>query len=1641
MNPEPNPIDTEAYPADAGLPGADTQPKESPAQPPSTAPPAPSADETTQPDASTAGTRPEAGDEPDSIEAIEAAADAERQKMNLPTLDESGNVPVYTGPDLWGSIRERIEKGPNLSGWNFDTMGFLGDLYGLGQAAIYGLGQGVQETGRTAMDLSRSPLTPGGAGQTMGRLLRTLVFENLFGKDSNAAKLNASYDTHEAEQVSQLRESLPNFAEILGVPKPDTALENIVATVAPFAASYWAGTKALEGLGLVSKLSSVQIPGLLGQGLGRLGVTGPGISRTMLEMLKSTAIGTTILPKDYQNVADSLNDLKGRDDALGSISRVWLNSVPGEKWLVHDASDDPLTAKFKNGLDLAYSEVVAPIAYLVARNTKILGLAAKGAVDSHVLGRAVSEQKLVQDVLEKLGKDSGDEVAMKWLFDKESMLNKVNHENPDVTYHDIFPNDLPEDTSALDIPTDQTPPAPRDPLHQSLKDRQTDFEQHQMVKNAYDSNGEPVHIQPGETVTTGIKETQPVPDAGLDESLPSFKNQSPVEQLKRMLTWSPEETATRIRNAQEAATAAERAKLADTRAYSQRYNTMADQAAQAIERPKFDTEGYLGHLNASLDDPAAFKRALGDWSQFAGGEPPPSLLTPKQLGVWDDTPMTVTGNVLDALKRLTTTDKARRADAARFLADMIGNGTLADDRAVANKLLDSTGEATSDVDHAARLLLTNRMYLEHSVIPDLHGAVGLLSKVPDDVPTQRLALDLMKQVNRFHEANQNIRSSFGRGLQSTQINPELEQSLREIYGPEQYRRYFNPGANPTAEASSILDEGAETANELLNESTHPLTASEKAQLEMLQMRWGVLEPGERVNFVSSTYRAGQHPFWKNLGNTTNFGIDLLSNMTMSNMLYAPATWLHVLSGAVSGGIWDPVSQVIGGSVLKETFLRDRKLFESVFRGAPIDATTAEIMQFGGLWRLLSLPHSMLVAAKSFVRPGWQELYGIGTTMYKSSPILGPEMIERSFGKDVAARMFTSGGGTLAGRALRTVGLGLGFPQHILGSIETMINHGALSGRLAEELYGRALTRGMKGGDARRFVFDNIPDLMEDALVAKSVPRGNVTLRNRAGFTVDELRNITDTAGEMADYSSMRESGTTAASPLATTKLSDTVPFALERGFTKWSSSLPVVGPLARSVFIPFGRVIANMSGRMLSPTQSILSFATRASGVPGFPSKYIDEVLGGLHGPNRQAQLIGHTTLAGALGLLGAANMVWLRNNGRDVSYPLGNDAQREAGSERGVRYGETLLPDGSTVTTQGFNPFVNFYNEGNYASWILGRYGLSPFLASSDPDQRQQASEAWSHVGQWASEAVPFAPLFQGLKETFGGAFGDSDNIDSINGALEGISGSVGKALGRPFRIPDLAPGQQVPGRSGLLHGQGSAAAFMSGAAGFSSNQNMYRINAYDLSGHILPDKYDPISGRDQFLEAFGLPSFRPYDDSPLGHFMGELESHGIAFQPQAKRQDLRIGGEINAVPINLQQWYNPKTHEHLWDIYNRFLSEQRTTSWTDRNNGTPMTVKAAMDELAADAIKRGEDGSHVLRVGNYRKRILSDTADKMQVNLAVVQGWARNELETYLAEHGNEFVDSDGNRLPDYAKIMYDSYKAPLPPSDEAPSVETTE
>jgi hypothetical protein len=625
------------------------------------------------------------------------------------------------------------------------------------------------------------------------------------------------------------------------------------------------------------------------------------------------------------------------------------------------------------------------------------------------------------------------------------------------------------------------------------------------------------------------------------------------------------------------------------------------------------------------------------------------------------------------------------------------------------------------------------------------------------------------------------------------------------------------------------------------------------------------------------------------------------------------------------------------------------------------------------------------------------------------------MWEGSFGKDFATKLFASGGGTTE-RLLRGVGAGLGFGQHVLGSVETMINHGALSSQLAGTLFEDALHSGLSDVEAHSFVNKHLPDIMEDAIVAHNVPRGNVRMRNTIGYKPEQLREEVINADQKAAYESMRENGKTAPAT-ATTRLADTIPFRVATSLTDFLQSLPVIGPLARSGLAPFANVGANMISRGVLPTQVAIENIARMFGRPG-SSKYVSEVMDGLHGPYKQARLNGHAALYWAFNALGAASMHHALSTGHVMNYPIGAAAEGEAASEGRVRFGESPLPDGGTITTDGWAPTVNPYNTGAYLQWINEHhYTGSP---------EQNIAEAGQHLLKAGAVAFPIAPMWQGLVDLLGGMGSDAGGVHALNG----VAKTAGSMLGRPLRMTNLLPGRQTAGKSMAVTTGGYQTAFWSGMGGPGIGPSADRIIGYDYNGEAIPDKYDPDNTVNQYLEAFAFPVYKPPMSKPLDQYMALLESHGISLPKADASQSLLV--PFKGAPseyrtkINMQLYYNPKTKEHLWDVYNRFIREQKVDgAEVGIYNRKPMSVKEAMDAVATKYLDT-EKGPHASSVSRYEVPVqviphLNASANWMQTILTTRREKAKSNLEQFIMEHGDDFVDSRGLTLTQKAKSLY--------------------
>lgn len=1476
----------------------------------------------------------------------------ERVQNGLPSLEDVAKQPVPTNTDLLEPIRKGAE---NLM---HDPMGLVNSIYGVGQSAVYGLGQGLQEGVRTTNELGAATSAPGDA-------IEGLIRKHIFNQDDNTVQ---GVFAHRDDVEQQIDESIPNIAEMLGVPKPDNAVENIVATATPFIVGTLYGEEFLNGLGLASKLGGIEVPGVAGQALSRLGLTGERMGKSVSTMLAGLGSFAGLQPAVSGNTADMLKDLSntpnlqinllGQRVDVGRLAKLWYENVPGESLLSHNADDSPLTGRLKNALDMGYTDAMGASIFTALKGLKLLGEAGVGGLKGAALKSAIEEQKLNEAVLNRMGEASGSQDALDVLFPKaatgtESAANGVLKEG------ELDPEILPPSKKKIEARVEKTGTAPP-------------------------ADGAPIEKQG----------------------------------LGSWLGLNDKQILERANAARETRDAAEAAQVSDLKNKTRRYSAFIDQVGKAQDASSFDSEGYFNHIKAAAesDDPNALHAALDDYGLFVqhkDGAPPP-LLTPRQVEAWNDDPNSPINQLVGGVKRLISTNEARKADAQKWLAEKLGGGEAPFDTnydTVAKTMLGETSESTKDVQLAGRRLLMNNDMLHNYLLPNLGTAIKVASKdgaTDEDIKT---VLALVKRGSQFKEANKNLKSEVARVLQSAQIDPESEASLKALYGGRELANEYSPQLGD--DLDELLPDGSK------------ISAADRAMFNQIRRMWGMTNPDEQGNLVASLYKAGQHPVWKRVAGTHKFLDNLMGNMMMSGMLYHPSTWGRVLNGVITSSMWDSGSQLVGSSLLKNISKGHPRLYEALFQGTNVDPATHDALALGALYRAVSLPHSLLVGGKSFLNPKIQELYN-----------LGGHVIENGFGKDFATTVFSKGD-SAATTAAKAAGAGLGLPMHVLQSFETIINHNALSSRIVEDLARRGTMQGLKGKELAGWVINNLGDVMGDALVTKMVGRGDVALSNQIGMSADDLRAIVKRASMNADYTSLRQSGQEAGSELANTKLGDTWPFRATNLISEALGKSPVAPKTLRSIVIPFGKVTANMLQRAVSPFQASASLLSRAVGIQGGPSAYIDEVLGGLHGAHAQSQLLGHTMLSMGMMGLGAASMWHLLHSGKEPNYiPLGDaDAEREAANVRGVRYGESPLPDGGTLTTTGLMPYAGFYNSAAYATWILNKY-RNVELGSPE------SIEAGAHFANLINQSTPVAPLFQGLEQIFGGS-GDSEN--PVAGALAGLAGGVGKAVGRPLRIPDLMPGQQVDGRSMTLHDAGIGRAFQTSLAGAQSGPNINRINAYDISGDYVPDKYDPDSSLNQFVDAMGFPTYRPYDASPLGRYLGALESHGLSLPTPQRKQTLEMGvGNLQEnVPINLTHFYNPKTKEHLWDVYNRFLREQRT-SYDTKDGIKELTTMELLNAIAEKALQEGGSESQMVRNQGSKTRILSDSANEMVIRLQEQEDDAKRELERYINDHSTEFVNlmDEKQTLKDYAQFQHDiKHTTPIDVPAVQPSTEETE
>lgn len=1463
-------------------------------------------------------------------------------------------------------------------------------------AAMYGIGAGVQEATRTGIALTGvdSPIPTA----QFSRMLKHAIARNVFGVEADQALYRQEAQLRQFDNT--FSENLVNMAEVLGVPEPDTVLDEIVATITPTLISGLAGTRAIQGLKVSSILSGAQLPGWLGKTVGSKAGSRVLEAATML-LAEGAAIGAS-LPADLDNFADMLDEVSGSDDGpLGMAARAWLKGVPGVESLVKNETDDDLTKKFKNALDVAYGGVVAPIAFMAFRNRKVLGQIVRGVKS----GKMTIEE--ARPALQEVADDARIVEAVGQKLD-EAMSS-------------------PEALDAISRPADGG--GTLDDLASEVNGTPAS----KTPEPELDTTPLPMDNEPADITASVSASAEPSNESFIDATR---------RNVTQMLGMDKAELVKRIEEARAISEAAEADWLGNMTAATNRYNTMAKEAGKVPLSAKFDAEGFAAGLKEAFDsdnDQAVIRavRQWADYMDYADGEIP-ALLSPDQISKWADTPMDVTGPLVAQVKRLTTTNAKRVEMAEAALAQLMGDGSDPAFRKASRALLKGTAKATADVDRSSQLMLMNGMYAQTHVVP----ALEQVSRMVRENPTDEMALGVLKAVQSkaaaIEEANKNLKSAYGRGLQGAQIEPEAAEALRKAYGATEYDRLYNPGAKNVEPSFDIVPELDLTVSE-----------TDRKVLKSFADKFGYVQPDRKMEVASSMFQAGQHPWFKAVGQNAKFTTQLASDLMMSYMLYHPSTWGRVFTGAAVGMGADSIAQGLGAAALQgfrkpvtnlimrdvDTLVeREGKLFQMVFKGTPITQDAYQAVMFKASVRLSHVPHAWGVMGRSFVRPGWQGVLNLGHSLIGNQNMLGPERFAQAFGEDVATRVFT-GKGTVRERLLLGAGSGLGFPAHVLGAIESGINSNAIVGNVAETLWLMASSQGLKGMDRLKFIERHANDVIQDALVAKVVSRGNVPLKNTANIDMDTLRGIVERSSDDADFSSLRARDLRAETGLATTKYRDRViPKALKT--LESGMNMPMAGPVIKAIGLPFGSVILNMVDRALLPIQASLAIGSRAAGMPGLGGKYMDEVISGLHGPTRQAEALGYMFLAGGVAAGAALNMSWELNRNRTFGFPLGDSARGQAGRERDARFDDVYGVGGSTFNVAGFEPLASYWKAGSYATWIVNEYKDIP----TGPRGSSLQQEASEHVLQMMGELAPASNLMQGVINMLG-SFAGPDKTEG--GALKAFMGGLGAGLGsmakRPASMVDLLPGKQHAGRHSTIKDQGFGKAFMTAGGGFQMGPNRNRITVYDIAGNPVRDKYDPSGGPDEYLEALGLPAEIPYETNPYNRFLAELENHGITLPTLERKQQLEFKPGLTET-VDLQNWYNEKTKESLWDVYNRLLREKRVISHVQRSSDRKLTVQQAMDEIAEihlpDELDM-EQNSYIYRKDSDKK-LLSVGAAKLQEFIQTIRNGnefekgIKAELEAYMVKHLEDFTNDSGDTLKffieEVEKSKYEVVPTPL-------------
>lgn len=1000
----------------------------------------------------------------------------------------------------------------------------------------------------------------------------------------------------------------------------------------------------------------------------------------------------------------------------------------------------------------------------------------------------------------------------------------------------------------------------------------------------------------------------------------------------------------------------------------------------------FQKEDFDEALLAASSDPNKMLRVLRDWGDFVVGDDAP-LVTGAGAKLWNSGPYTLTGNILDSIKRVTTATPERLDDAVKWLTEQ---GDMPDD--VAKRLIEAGSVSTSKVYEADRSQLSIGLVLRNSIVPQIQKLSKLIMD-PSVVPgsaDETLILDRMKELRNqalgLQETQKNLRSASGLLLQGSQVDVELDRTLDLMTGRKKELMSQVPAAS--------ID--------------YPKTLAEELQeLKLLAGLVSKTTPNGTLSAIQGVNAAKEHPAWGIIAKTPALLDKVGASLAFAGMLAHPKTTSTVLQSSGVSVLVDSLSAKLGTAVVKTMANVKGGTKESLFKarmlGEPIDPLQYEAINYGAMVRLKSGAHSFATGIKSFVDPSLQDTYAVGNAIYKPKNPLSLESVEEIFGSETADAWSSLGKG-IPSRLLNLAGKGLGLPGHALGSVETMINHGALMGSVAENIFYAGRKMGLKGKALDQFIKENTYSVLTDVIITSKL--GNMPLQNKLGLGHDQLLAIAQKSAESADMSSMRMTGKGGmSSSEATSELADTAFFKVKDSLEAGLSNMPFVPNLLRAVIIPFGTTSANIAHRVVSPIQVWMNLVSSAVGGPAIGGTYVREVLQGLHGPQKQAAYLGSALMWSMVSA--AATADYYLNQNSDKLSPVGRAAEVEAATERGTNYGEFSV-GGQRLTATGISP---------YSAWFTNSRRLVQIVDNKD---NLDYVTLGKQITDLTSESVPVGGMFQALQETFAGATsGSDDGVDAVQKTLSIITSKLSKAFSNPARVGDLF-NERGYGKYVTVLNAGPRVAALTAAAG---SDRRFKVLLYDLKGSNVPDPYNPHTPK-EYWESLGLPVLEPLDDSPFGNLLEDMEQHGLTMTPLNKKITIALGNGTGSIPIDTQHFYSARRGKHLWDIYNEYVSQYKGPPESLRLKGRDdFTLQEQLDAIASeytDQYGNINNSTSFLSHGRKKTKVIGEVTQRCQRVLEKAHAEALERLKATIEAEGSDFVNFNDESLPDYIEAV---------------------